>query len=499
MLAFAAPAFLVAGALLALAPLALHMLARTPPERRPLPTARFLSPDRRTRLRLRPPTDRGLLALRMAFIVLLCAAFAGPVWAPDRDGGRVVVLLDAGAGMAPVWGAALGAARERVGAGGTLVVFDTTARIADDALATLDSLSAAGPGAAAGDYLAALRGLRAAGAALPAESASAVLVTRPRWGAWSPGVTTAREAAWAGRIEVVALEVGEPAPEGAGSRAVGPDAASPSFPGPRSSTAARPVRIDAPGDHPLRPYLHAALEALGHDVTGDQRGSGDGDAPGNGITVVADTRTAEPAAARAGTAQRSPALARGRLVLPGGRALDGWRPAEDGLAVRARTASSGGAPAPGGASPPGGAGGPVLLPVWEDGRPAATVTVAGDHCVARLDAAPVRPGAAGDPSFPRLLQALIAACARGPGGVSAEGPGTGPLAPGGAAAADAALAGVPLDAGALALLRAESLAEWVALERPEGAGRSLARWALALALLLAVAEGLTSYGRRGAA
>jgi hypothetical protein len=43
MLTLGAPLFLLAGALAALVPLALHLIRRRPPSRSPLPTARFLS------------------------------------------------------------------------------------------------------------------------------------------------------------------------------------------------------------------------------------------------------------------------------------------------------------------------------------------------------------------------------------------------------------------------------------------------------------------------
>ena len=98
MLEFARPAFLVAGALAALVPPVLHLIARRPPERAPLPTARFLRPDARTRVRVqRRPTDLLLLLLRSAFLLLLGAALAGPSWVPARAGTLEVVLLDRGA------------------------------------------------------------------------------------------------------------------------------------------------------------------------------------------------------------------------------------------------------------------------------------------------------------------------------------------------------------------------------------------------------------------
>ncbi|HEX2189023.1 MAG TPA: BatA domain-containing protein, partial [Longimicrobiaceae bacterium] len=95
MLQLARPALLAAGLAAALLPLLLHLVARRPPERAPLPTARFLAPDARTAVRLRRrPTDLLLLALRMLLLVLLGAAAAGPAWLPRQRGTAELVLLD---------------------------------------------------------------------------------------------------------------------------------------------------------------------------------------------------------------------------------------------------------------------------------------------------------------------------------------------------------------------------------------------------------------------
>lgn len=461
MLVFSAPAFLIVGALLTTVPVALHMLARTPPERRPLPTARFLTVDRRTRLRLRPPADRVLLALRVLFLLLLAAAFAQPEWRPERAGSAVVVLLDAGSAMTGDWENAVAAAAARVADGGSIVVFDTTARIypQPDA-ATLDSIRTAGPTAAPTRYVAALRGLRAAAAALPAESASAVLVTRPRWDAWSPALPFLRETAWPAAIELVA----------AGSPASGPDG-SRAGAGERDTRSSGRAEIVAAEGHPLRPFVAAALRSLDYEL--------DAGTSANVVTVVLPG--ADPAGARDGAtggtvrfggsgmgagagAERHPALDRGRLVLPSGHTVGGWREA--------------GSPA-----------GRNVIAVWEDGRPAATV----DHeagCTAHLAAEPATPAGAADPAFPRLLDTLIRACDRDGGPVEAAPSAVDPLAD------------VPLDAGALAVLRGETLsggeAPGVDVASLGGVrGHELWRAALLLAVLVALCEAAVAYvGRR---
>lgn len=480
------------------------MLARTPPERRPLPTARFLATDRRTRLRLRPPTDLLLLALRASFLLLLGAAFADPEWLPDREGGSVVVLLDGGEDMGPVWDQAIAAVSDRLGDDGILVVFDTTARRISDPATALDSLRANGPAAARSDYLAALRGLRKAALALPAESASAVLVTRPRWGAWSPGITTAREAAWRGRIDVVAVAPTDGGiPGSAEGESPGGRAEPPREGGGQAGEGPGSALVFGPEEHPLRPYVIAALQVLGYDrgpseetalivvlpgqdadasFPGGVRVVVLGGAPGAaGLEVpwrtlgeaVGEAPDAAPDA-MSGEASEGPRLSRGRLVLPGGYGLGGWLP------------RNGDAPD-----------GAVVVAVWEDGRPAATATRAGEACVAYLAADPVHPGAAADPAFPHLVRELARACDPASGAAGSADAALADAALADADLADAALRDVPLDAGALSILRGDALpaaADLLSLDG--GHGRSLVRLLFALALLVALAEAGLAYGRR---
>ena len=134
MITFGTPAFLLAGALAALVPLALHLIRRRPPARAPLPTERFLAPNPRTSVRVSRPTDPLLLALRMLLLILAGAAFARPVWLPDARGASEIVLLDRGAAMASGDGGrqAVFLARQRLlGADGVargeLILFDTAA------------------------------------------------------------------------------------------------------------------------------------------------------------------------------------------------------------------------------------------------------------------------------------------------------------------------------------------------------------------------------------
>ncbi|HET7461305.1 MAG TPA: BatA domain-containing protein, partial [Longimicrobium sp.] len=191
MLTFGTPAFLLAGALAALVPLALHLIRRRPPARAPLPTERFLTPDPRTSVRVSRPTDPLLLALRMLLLALAGAAFARPAWVPRARGTSEIVLVDRGAAMASGWARAVAAARGRLlgpdgRARGELVLFDTAAlRVPRRRVtpALFDSLVSAPPSAGTIRYAAALRAIPGAARELRgADSVRVAMITRPRWG-----------------------------------------------------------------------------------------------------------------------------------------------------------------------------------------------------------------------------------------------------------------------------------------------------------------------------
>ncbi|HEX7238967.1 MAG TPA: BatA domain-containing protein, partial [Longimicrobiaceae bacterium] len=195
MLDLARPGLLVAGLLASLVPLALHLIARRPPERAALPTARFLAPDPRTSVRVRRrPTDPLLLALRILLLALLGAAAAGPAWIPRQVGTAELVLLDRGAGMrGEPWRAAVDAARRALldpeaGTRGELVLFDTAAvPVARGRLspALFDSLAGAGPGSAPSRYAAALRVVPSAARGLRgADSVRVTLLSALREEGW---------------------------------------------------------------------------------------------------------------------------------------------------------------------------------------------------------------------------------------------------------------------------------------------------------------------------
>jgi hypothetical protein len=228
MLEIARPSFLWAGVLLAGVPLILHLLQ--PRERKPrlLPTARFLTPDTRIRIRIHKLPDRlFLLALRMGLCLLLGAALAGLSWIGPSEGATPIIV----AAMPP--------------GPDSLAVEEHLARAHEVEAAQIVRVSA-DPGESI-QLAHLLRALRdEAGHSTGADSLSARLVAHPDWEAWGPGTLELRDHLWPGRIS---LEV--PARLGQD----GPPASPPT------------IHLDADPD--LVTPVTQALELLGLDVQTD--------------------------------------------------------------------------------------------------------------------------------------------------------------------------------------------------------------------------------------
>lgn len=468
MLAFSAPAFLVAGALAALVPLALHLIARRPPVRAALPTLRFLARDPRVALRLQRPTDLPLLALRMLWILLLGAGLAGPSWTPAREGTADLVLLDRSAGMeGAAWSMAVEEARRALlgpegEPRGSLVLFDTAAvRVPPGAVTAvwLDSLASAGPGGAPADYAAALRALPLAARELRgADSVRAILLSTLRWEGWRPGLPHLRRAAWPGALRLPVLP-GD----------AGPDPSSP------SERVARAVVLAPEGEGG---YATAALAATGWKV------SAGGELPDSAAAYLVLSPVAPEVVGRLLDAARGGAtvvVASGQPAAPLRDALP-WRwNGEDGgeapgaLAFGPELRLAGAAEHAGGRPSPGAR----WLAVWEDGRPAAAAAPLGEGCLVYL-AAPLEGGSLPlSAAFPRAVDRLARACEDADGGVPAG------------------MRAAPLDAGARALLRGDGAEEVPAREvEGGGGGLPLGRWVLLGALAVALAETALAYGRR---
>ncbi len=83
------------GLVAACIPWLLHLFRPQPPDRRPLPTVRFLTPLNRSKVRLTSRLDRPWLMLTRSIILLLLGAvFAGLSIHPPRSGFEHVVLVD---------------------------------------------------------------------------------------------------------------------------------------------------------------------------------------------------------------------------------------------------------------------------------------------------------------------------------------------------------------------------------------------------------------------
>jgi Aerotolerance regulator N-terminal len=199
-MSFLAPFWLGAAALAAAGVVALHMIATQRPHPSVFPTARFVPEGEATAsTRTARPTDLLLLLLRCAALLLLGAAFAGPVTRAHGSSLARVVVADRSRGsLADVRDSALAIAR----AGDALVLFDSSARIVTAGAA--DSLRSLAAGHARGSLSAALVAAeRAAGdLARSADSVELVLVS-PMTADELDAASAPTFARWPGRARLV--------------------------------------------------------------------------------------------------------------------------------------------------------------------------------------------------------------------------------------------------------------------------------------------------------
>jgi hypothetical protein len=465
MLTLGAPLFLLAGALAALVPLALHLIRRRTPSRSPLPTARFLAEDARSSIRVSHPTDRLLLALRMLLLLLAGAALAKPRWTPAPQGTREVVLLDRSAAMREggAWSRSVAAARRTLlapdgTARGELVLFDTAAvRIPSRHItaALFDSLAGTEPGAQAVSYPAALRAIAPVARELRgADSVRVTMLSALRWGGWRPGMAALRQAAWPGAInlsESIVPALSPPAIEPAraqeafvlasadggrfvvpGLEAVGWQVRSGALSGPPANPDVGLIFVIAPTGEAA--YLRDLAEA-GATVVVDAAGASA--AMGDWLPVRSLTRLRDDA---------------GELWLAPDLRLAGATERADARPKR----------------------GARVIGAWDDGRPAIVAAPLGRGCVVYVGTRLEDAGLPLSAAFPRALERIASAC-RAPSSAHAM---------------------LPLDAGARAIL-AGSGAPVVAASGGAG-GVSFGRWLMGAALLVALAETFLAYRRRAA-
>jgi hypothetical protein len=251
------PAFLAAGVVVAVIPVGLHLIARRPPERRPLPTARFLREDARTFLRLRRrPTDVPLLLLRVLFALTLGFAFAGLTWTRARSGDGRVVLIDGGADSMVDWDATVQSTADHARSAGTDVVIVAYGLDGGPRVVALEDVASLERGSTHATYVEGLRALRSL--VLTNTRFASVEVTwlaPSSWRSWTIDVGLLRPAIWPGRIDVdwvpgVDTEPGVIPLESVGIRVASPSAEEAGAPLARAAVAlgytiaATPLRAD---------------------------------------------------------------------------------------------------------------------------------------------------------------------------------------------------------------------------------------------------------------
>lgn len=213
-MSFLAPFWLGVAAIAAAGIFAMHLITTRRPPPAPLPTARFVpGGDARSASRANRPADLLLLALRIAALLLLGAAFARPV---SRPGGsalaRVVVVDRSRSAQADVRDSAVAVWHE----GDLLVVADSGARVVREMIG--DTLRALRTTSTNGSLSAALAAARRAATELAGRADSVELVivspltadefdaaSRPFIVGWPGRVRVARTRAAAATRPVVAL------------------------------------------------------------------------------------------------------------------------------------------------------------------------------------------------------------------------------------------------------------------------------------------------------
>ena len=401
---------------------ALHLLTTKRPPSQPLPTARFVPmAEARAVARTRRPTDLMLLALRALVLLLIGGAFARPVLDAPGPEVRTVVLLDVSASVAAPADAAA-RAREALGEGSALVVFDTAARVV--AADLLDSMVAAGAGDAADEDDSA-----------DALASSGAVAARPAYGSLSPALAAARRVAGdvARGADSLRLVIISPVTD------AGLDAATPAWraawPGriefvriaARAADSARsraPELVGAAADDPIAPALarEAATMSRSHAVRIVRRDPTAADsawARGSGRVLVAWSRTIAPSA-------DAPSSGAPTVIAP--------NPDASLLADAVHVSGPGGvalvAPLARRGVPPG-----HTLARWRDGAAAVTEIRIGGGCIRSVG---VLIPSSGDltlrPPFARFLGAMLSPCGGEAGTPVADSvltalAGTGPLAP----------------------------------------------------------------------
>jgi hypothetical protein len=203
---FLAPMFLVAGGLISLGVVVLHLLVTQQPKSEDLPTVRFVPdiPARSTSLAIRP-SDLWLLLLRIIMIMLIAAAFAQPQLKPEHKSIARITAVDvsrASGNMSEL----LDSARKYTAGAAAVVVFDSTAREVTP-LKAMDSITALtkSPHAPQRNALSAglITSLRAAARVRTASDSIDLVVVSPLLSAERDAATLQVRALWPGHVRTV--------------------------------------------------------------------------------------------------------------------------------------------------------------------------------------------------------------------------------------------------------------------------------------------------------
>jgi hypothetical protein len=365
--------FLLAAGAIAAGVVLLHFIVTREPDQLALPTARF-APERTIQSRARrfEPRDLLLLLIRVALVLAVGTALAGPVIAPPRRELIRIVMLDRSRAVASP-GEAADSARALLGTGDPLILFDSQARVLAQDIS--DSLAAPAdatvPGRISTALIAALR--TASRIRDRADSIELVLVS-PLVIEEVDAATDSIRSRWPGRIRLVPVT-------------------------PRTAPPSPPVTLESdPGD----PLGMALPRAAGNGSPGAVRvlrrlaGSADSawaNQPGR-VLVVWPADSGLPPEWTAGAPDTAGAVMAGGVVV---------------VAPFVRRVI---APAPSAAwGKPGGGPGDLVVARWVDGVPAAVESPLGQGCIRTVT---VEVPSAGDlvldPRFGRLVSVLTQPC-----------------------------------------------------------------------------------------
>jgi hypothetical protein len=365
-MSFLFPGFLLAAGAIAAGTALLHFVVTREPDQLALPTARF-APERTIQARARrfEPRDLLLLLIRVALVLAVGAALAGPVIAPPRREVIRIVMLDRSRAVASP-GEAADSAGALLRAGDPLILFESSATVLErsisDSLAGL--VGTAAPGRISTALIAALR--TTSRIRDRADSVELVLVS-PLAGEEVDAATDSIRSRWPAGIRLVPVAS-------------------------RADPPASPVTLESdPGD----PLEMALPPVAGSSASGTVRvlrrlaNSSDSawaNQPGRAL-VVWPANSGPPSGHR----DTSGAVMAGGVVVV---APFVRQAVPDEIASR-----------------PSGAGNDRVVARWVDGRPAAVETPLGQGCI-RIVTIDV-PGAGDlvlDPRFRRLVSVLTQPC-----------------------------------------------------------------------------------------